>query len=109
MTYFYYKQVKSDKHYRFASEIAKEIEEKYSIVTITNRPITRFVTVYLNKKLEELNLERLFFNTKFGVVQVFQNESDLDELMQKFVLSNESQYTIVIDKIHYSIYKKVQK
>lgn len=106
MNYFYYKQVKSDKHYRFASEIAIDLEEKYNIVTINNKPITRFVSVYLNKKMEESNLERLYFNTKHGVVQVFQDEYDIDKIMKNFALSNNNVYTIIIDKIRYSIYKK---
>ena len=77
--YVYYKQITSEKHFRFASEIAADIFGDLGVTTLTGKPPTLFVSAYLNKKLEEKGLPKLYYHSKRGLLQVFQNELDIQD------------------------------
>lgn len=109
--YVYYKQTMSEKHFRFASEIAADVFGELGITTLTGKPPTLFVSAYLNKKLEEKGLPKLYYHSKRGLLQVFQNELDIQDSFWRIFLSpfktyiNNNKDNIVTYKINNRTYK----
>lgn len=82
-SFSYYEKIILDRHLRFASEIAFDLKKDFEITTLTGKPATLFVSAYLNSRLREKNLPSLYYHGKEGMIQVFQNESDIADSFWK--------------------------
>ena len=87
----YYKVVDIEQHYPYAKEIAEQLGYGW------DKRLSLFIGRTLNDDLKEKGLDQLFYNTKYGLRQVYQNyelafEDDFKDKVEKFAESIESDY-----------------
>ena len=82
----YYKAVDIDEHYPYAKEISEQLGYGW------DKRISIMISKLLNSDLEKRGLDKLFYNTKYGIRQVYQNyeiafedafKNKLDEMVKE--------------------------
>ena len=72
--YVYYQKLYATEQYSTAYELAEMLTETYGITTLTGKVPVKLVAHYLNTKLNEAGLPKLYYRSSNGAMkQVFQN------------------------------------
>jgi hypothetical protein len=84
--YTYYRQVESEDHGLYASEISKLL----FLRTPSNGVAHHFVSAYLNEKMTARGESPLFYQTGYGLRQVFFSNGDVRTMIQDLLNAKES-------------------
>lgn len=87
--YVYFQEISAKRQFHTATELAQDLTDIYRITTLTDKVPSRLVSAYLNNKLDERGLPRLYsYNTKGKMIQVFQNEMESTNIASDILFIN---------------------
>ena len=81
----YYREEMLADHYPFANEIARMMLG--GLYTKNGNFAVTFVSEFLNERLKRRKQDRLYYQTQYGLKQVFENKEDIQALQDTILAS----------------------